>query len=147
MMVGFRVGSIVDEIGPQALLHAFFSTISHHLEPDGWGSRFPTLLNRLYKGKLVASKAAAALAEVKVIQEELADFRPDQVIWDYEDPMLAPPKGMRASGKNAGLSRYFVTSTGRDLFGVLTECLTALQQEGGTMTIVRYGSPADLAGQ
>ncbi len=36
MGVGIQLGRITDEIGSGAFLHAFFSTISGNLEPNGW---------------------------------------------------------------------------------------------------------------
>jgi 2,3-bisphosphoglycerate-dependent phosphoglycerate mutase len=138
MAVGFRVGSIVDEIGTQDFLHAFFSTISHHLEPSGWGSRFPELMNELYQGKLESGKTAKALADLSTIKRELAQHRPDEVMWDIENPSARPPWGDNISKEITDLSNYFVTSTGKDVFGVLEECLKASQRNGSRVTIEQY---------
>jgi 2,3-bisphosphoglycerate-dependent phosphoglycerate mutase len=138
MSVGFKVGSIIDEVGTPAFLHAFFSTISYHLEPEGWGSRFPEIMGDLYGGKLDASKAEKALTDVHVIRQELKAYSPEQVVWDIENPQAAPPWGNDISSEITDLSNYFVTSTGRDLFGVLIECLTALQRKSGSLTIESY---------
>jgi hypothetical protein len=41
MTVGLQIHGITTEIGTGSFFHAFFSTISHHLEPKGWGTVYP----------------------------------------------------------------------------------------------------------
>ena len=64
MTVGIKVGSNTDKIGSPAFLHAFFSTISGNLEPNGWGSRFPAIMNKLYQGSISALEVTAAIEEL-----------------------------------------------------------------------------------
>jgi len=64
MAVGITIGSITTEMGASSFVHAFFSTISAHCEPDGWGSRFPHLMNELYQGCLPHAHARAAMEEL-----------------------------------------------------------------------------------
>jgi 2,3-bisphosphoglycerate-dependent phosphoglycerate mutase len=138
MGVGFQVGSIIDEIGTPDFLHAFFSTISYRLEPKGWGSRYPNLMLHLYEeGKLDSSLGEEALREAADARERLREFPPNQVVWDVENLTARPPWGDDISTDVTDLSNYFVTSTGRDLFEVLVECLEALLEEGGEMEIVQ----------
>ena len=122
MAVGIKVGSITDEIGTSDFLHAFFSTVSYNLE-QGWGSRFPALLNHLYQGSLEAELAPAAIQELKLIKEELAAFAPGKVVWDVEDLSKQPPWGANISPEITSLANYFVTSTGRDLISIFIEAL------------------------
>jgi hypothetical protein len=138
MAVGFRVGNIIDEVGSTDFLHAFFSTISGRLEPRGWGSRFPELMNELYQGRLGSAKAQKVLMDLATIRAELKRFQPKDVIWDIEKPEGRPPWGDKISSDITDLSNYFVTSTGRDMFEVLDECLLALKVKGGEMTIENY---------
>lgn len=135
MTVGFRVGGIIDEVGTSDFLHAFFSTISVHLEPEGWGTRYPELMNELYQGKLEQKAAEKVLKDVSEIREQLKAFPPRDVVWDIERPDAKPPWGDNISTDITDLSNYFVTSTGRDVFEVLIECLEALKSEGGCMTV------------
>lgn len=136
MSVGFQVGNILEEVGAADFLHAFFSTISYHLEPGGWGTRYPVLMNGLYRqGSLDAYQSVRALQEVREIRDLLRSYRPEQVIWDIEDLTAKPPWGDDISSEITSLADYFVASSGRDLFDVLIECLEELGQEGGKMTI------------
>lgn len=130
MAIGIEVDNIWTEIGAGSFLHAFFSTLSHRLEPDGWGSRFPTLMNELYQGRLPSGSAKIALTELQTAKQELKKFSPSQVIWDIENLDARPPWGDNISSDITDLSNYFVTSAGRDLFGVLEESLTWSAKKG-----------------
>lgn len=57
MTIGIKLGQITDEIGSSDFFHSFFSTIAGNLEPEGWGSRFPTMMNTFYAGKLESWKS------------------------------------------------------------------------------------------
>ena len=138
MTVGFKLGSITDEVGTSQFLHAFFSTISGNLEPNGWGTRFPVLLNKLYQGELEQTDAAVALAELDRIEMELRKLPPSKVIWDIENLQLSPPWGSDISSDITSLASYFVTSTGRDLISVLREILEELRDVGGVVSVVSY---------
>ncbi|WP_120512568.1 immunity 70 family protein [Photobacterium salinisoli] len=136
MTVGLKLGSITDEIGGQDLFHAFFSTVSYRLEKNGWGSRFPCLLKKLYQGRLEQGDANQALEEIDVITSEFRNLSLNKVIWDIENLDASPPWGSNISSDITDLSNYFVTSTGRDLISVLKECLEELRDEGGLIEIV-----------
>lgn len=135
MAVHLRVGNRIWEVGTGDLLHAFFSTVSYHLEPNGWGARFPVLMKSLYQGRLEAAEAEAALNELGTIQAELKAYPPSQVIWDIENLAARPPWGDNISQDITDLSNYFVTSDGRDLIEVMRMALERLQKAGGTLTI------------
>ena len=68
-------------------------------------------------------------------REKLKNYSPYEVIWDIENIEEKPPWGNDISPSITNLSNYFITSTGRDLFEVLLECLQALEQQGGVLTI------------
>jgi hypothetical protein len=136
MTVGIQLGNITDEIGTSDFFHAFFSTISANLEPDGWGSRFPVIMKRLYSGEVAGSEAANAILELATIRSALAKIHPDKVVWDIEDRSKHAPWGNRISSDITNLSSYFVTSTGRDLIGVLDEIFEELNSRGGVARVV-----------
>lgn len=123
MAVGIKVGSITDEIGTSDFFHAFFSTVSGNLESDGWGSKYPVLMKKLYQGNLSAKDASKAVDELKEIKILLADFSPNKMIWDIENSEKQPPWGDRISKEITSMANYFVTSTGKDLISTLIEAL------------------------
>jgi hypothetical protein len=138
MAVGIKVGSITDEIGTGDFFHAFFSTVSGNLEPSGWGSKFPTVMNKLYKGKVNPKEAVSALDELKEIQSFLSSYKTEKVIWDIEAPEKQPPWGTNISSEITSLDNYFVTSTGRDLINTLLEALEDAVKSNKPLEIVQY---------
>ncbi|MDX1527868.1 MAG: immunity 70 family protein [Gammaproteobacteria bacterium] len=137
MGVGLRVGNITTEVGTGDFLHAFFSTVSFHLERDGWGSRFPELFNELYQGDLPPEHCDKVLADLETIKSELASLEPGQVVWDIDNLEAQPPWGDHISEEITSLANYFVTSGGRDLFEVLIECLEYQVSQSVNMTIAQ----------
>lgn len=129
MGVGITVGSITDEIGASSFLHAFFSTISAHCEPGGWGSRYPHLMNELYQGHLSAKNALVALQELRDAKSQLSKLPPSQIVWAIEDRSAQPPWGNNIAPSITSLGNYFVSSAGRDLFEVFEEALSAASEE------------------
>lgn len=137
MGVGLRVDNITTEVGTSDFFHAFFSTVSFHLEPDGWGSRFPELLNELYQGDLPLEHCEKVLTDLETVRSELASLNPGKVVWDIENPESRPPWGDNISDEITSLAIYFVTSGGRDLFEVLFECLEYQKSRRVNMTITQ----------
>ena len=135
-MIGFHVGNFSIEVGSASFLHAFFSTISYHLEPNGWGTSYPELMFELYQGKLNAKDVSKVLDDLHRIREAFKSLKPDMVVWNIENLEEKPPWGSNISSDITDLSNYFVTNDGEDLFDVLNKCLNYLQQgKGQRLTI------------
>jgi len=122
MTVGLGVGQITDELGASSFVHAFFSTISGNCEKR-WGAKYPHLMNELYQGHLKAENANAALSELRDALSKLNELPVSSLIWDIEDKDAKPPWGNNIASTITCLGNYFVTSTGRDMFGVMEEAL------------------------
>jgi 2,3-bisphosphoglycerate-dependent phosphoglycerate mutase len=135
MAVGFKIDFLWYQIGHGDFLHSFFSTISYHLEPSGWGTRYPYLMKHLYRGKLSWQDVPKAVEEVLEIRSKLEHFSPDKVVWDIEDFSKQPPWGNNISPTITNLANYFVTSDGRDLFEVLLMALQDAWEEKIDMEI------------
>ena len=129
MSIGIKVGSITDEIGAPSFVHAFFSTISAHCEYKGWGSQFPHLMNELYQGRVSSANALAALEELQQAKAHLCTLSPSEVVWDIENRQAQPPWGANIAETITNLGNYFVSSTGRDVFGLLEEALATAAEE------------------
>jgi len=135
MEVGFKVDDTTMVVGEAPFLHSFFSTVSHHLEPLGWGTRFPELMNDLFQGRLKHSDAHKVLKDVRIIRKELEQYSPDDVIWDIYDLSLSPPVRDHMNEHITSLANYFVGSSGRDLFEALLKCLRRSIETEAAMTI------------
>lgn len=123
MAVGFKVKYYWYQVGHGDFLHSFFSTISYHLEQNGWGTEYPFLLNELYNGKLENKNIDSAITELEAIRKKLQYYSPSQVIWDIEDLSKRPPWGDNISKDITNLSNYFITSEGKGVIDLLVKAL------------------------
>jgi 2,3-bisphosphoglycerate-dependent phosphoglycerate mutase len=130
MAIALMIDNVATELGRGDFVHAFFSTISARLEPEGWGTRFPVLMTELYQGEMPKAHAAHALEELRTARKELLTFSPTEVVWDIENRSAQPPWGMNISSDITLLANYFVTSTGRDMFDTMIEDLEFLRDQG-----------------
>lgn len=92
-------------------------------------------MHELYQGTLPAEHLAAGADELAQIKQELAQFSPDQVIWDIDDRSLTPPWGDNISEDITDLSNYFVTSEGEDFLTVFAAALDKAQQRNVPLKI------------
>nr|WP_286672474.1 Imm70 family immunity protein [Cohnella hashimotonis] len=102
------------EIGSGDFLHCFFSTISYRLEPNGWGSKYPFMMKKLYHEDMEKKYNLQLLEEVKAIQNSWS-ISPDDVVWDIEDLSKQPPWGEINDPSIMSLANYFSTESGPDL--------------------------------
>lgn len=136
MTIAFRHGDTVSDIGYEVLLHSLLSTVAVRLEGGEWGSRFPHIMLRLYRGSLDAGDAAAACAEWRDMQAGLAALPPGQVVWDVNDLAMPPPWGEAVGPGVTSMADYHVTAGGLPLLDVMRDCLVALRASGGTLEII-----------
>ena len=135
MPLGLLVGDVSWRVGSPDLLHAFFSTISVRLEPLGWGTRFPALLDDLYHGELTVEAVETALSELMLARRELSSLPASSVVWDADDPYAAPPWGDAMAAPD--VVHAFWTEDGRSLFDVVAAALVMLRDEpAGALRIV-----------
>ena len=92
-------------------------------------------MNELHQGTLPAEHLAAGADELAQIKQELAQFSPNQVIWDIDDRSLTPPWGDNISEDITDLRNYFVTSEGEDFLTVFAAALDKAQQRNASLKI------------
>lgn len=136
MSISIKAGPRLFEIGSSQLLHAFFSTVSFHLEPRGWGTRYPDLLVELYQGHLASKKIPKALVELNEIKSALSRFKPNQIVWDIENLKVRPPWGDNIAPSIQSLADYFATSDGHDLIDVLNHAMKFALEKGFDLAVV-----------
>lgn len=128
MTIGFKVKYNWYQIGEPDLFYAFFSTVAFHLENKNWGSRFFTVMNEFYQGKLSYDQIKPTYNELLIIKEELKKYPPEKVIWDFDDLSKKAPCGNNISEDIKDLSDYFVTSDGENLFDLIFRALYKAEQ-------------------
>lgn len=130
MSISIHVGEHSEPLGSGSYLHSFLSTISHHLEPQGWGTRYPELMVDLSQGSLRHSKSRKALQDLVDIQKTLKKYSPRDVVWDINDLGTRPPWGDDIDSDITDLSNYFITSSGKDMFQVIADFLKISADSG-----------------
>ena len=141
MPVGLVVGDSFYEIGTSDLLNAFFSTISHNLEPNGWGSVYPLVMQELFQGSLKWKRSETVIENLQQIRECLKQFSPDKVVWNIENLTKRPPWGDDIQNPNViDLSNYFVTDQSYDMFDIFIEALTESMENKKNVDICFFDS-------
>ena len=106
-------------IGTGDFFYSFFSTVGVLLEREGWGSRFPAIMNELYWGRLPNEHLDEAEEELAEIRAELKKYPRTKPIWDFEDPSQAPPWEVEYPDFVTDLSNAFVTASGKVLLDII----------------------------
>jgi hypothetical protein len=122
------------ELAAPDIVQALFATITHRLEPDGRGSRFPVVVLGLYGGRLMPEEMLAAITEIDVITGALQALPLDRAVRSLKD--LTPFRA--GNGGAASLFEYFLTLDGTPLLAALR---TALQESRAAAAPIRFESP------
>jgi hypothetical protein len=130
-----RVGSWSRTLGSQRIVNALGASIAYRLEPQADAQRFPALLVDLWRGRLPASKADAALAELEVVQRELAALPASKAVWSVSDLRRIDDTQLPVNHAAASLADYFVAPDGRPLLAVIREAVQQAMVAGETLTV------------
>lgn len=119
-------------LGNGDVLYSFFSTVSKLLEPNGWGTRFPYLLNYLCDYGVVKYEDVDKLKkEVLFIKYMLRQYNLTQAVYDYKYPELEIPFGKTEFyDENANLDDGFCV--GEEKYGykpITTIILQSIEEE------------------
>ncbi|KFN02325.1 hypothetical protein D0U04_28365 [Bacillus clarus] len=138
-VVGFGVDSFFYETEHPDFLHSFFSTISYHTEPEGWGTKYTLLMKDLYFNKLNWQDASEALKNVEEIRETLSKIPPSEVIWDIENLTKKPPYGDKIPEDITNLAAYYTTERGKAFLTLLRNARKGSVEEKQDGTIGKMG--------
>jgi hypothetical protein len=118
-----RVGGQTYDLGPSEMVDGLFATISYRLEPDGRGSRYPIVMNRLYAGVAMSpSDAPAAKRELQEIDARLAALPPDRVVWSLSNLRRRDDTLLPVDHAARNVRDYFIAN-GRPLMTILDEAV------------------------
>ncbi len=90
MYLVFSIKFYMYQIGKADLLYSLFSTICVRLENGEWGSKYPNIMNKLFKGKLENKFIDEALEEIEEIKEGLRNLPVESLVWDIDDLQAKP---------------------------------------------------------
>jgi hypothetical protein len=137
---------IITEIGSGDLLHSLFSTIACRLEDGQWGARFSVVMGPFYQGAAITRETATeALGEWRDVQAGLAALPPSAVVWDIEQPGIAPPWGGKVESHVTSMANYYITQHGLNLVTDILENLECVVESGGSLQFVSAPSAADVS--
>ncbi|EMA6342829.1 Imm70 family immunity protein [Bacillus cytotoxicus] len=118
--VGFGIDFMFYEVGHPDILHSFFSTMSYHTEPDGWGTKYPLLMKSLYFDELRWEDVREARENLKEIIKQLEEKKTEEIIWDIEDITKRPPwEGRELPPQVIDLVTYFAREDGQTFSDLL----------------------------
>jgi hypothetical protein len=120
----------LDEIAPDHVLRALFATISYRLEPDGWATRFPVVLDQLQQGSLDAGRADQALTELEQIEAQLRSLPPDLVVWSLDDLRVRNDSKQPVNHNAKNIYDYFIARDGTPLVHKLREIVLECRSQG-----------------
>lgn len=130
-----RVGEWTRVLARPEVLEDFAATLGERLEPGGRGTRFPLLVDHLLAGRLEASEAAGALAELEVAARELAALPPSKSVAPSTEPWSAGDRGDAGGAEAGGAAVDFVDRAGRPLVEALREAIEECGRSGFPLTV------------
>ncbi|SHK18951.1 Immunity protein 70 [Clostridium cavendishii DSM 21758] len=137
MNVGLFYSEIWWEIGSPDLLHSLFSTISYNLEQNGWGSKYPYLLKKLYNSKIERGETEMALNEIMDIKEKFLSLSAQNMIWDIEETTKKVPLNYNYHLKAQNLAECFISVGEKNIIEKLIETLEWCTKKNFTLEIRR----------
>ena len=133
--VSMQVGETTVGLGDIDVVEAFYNTVSYRLEPDGWGTRFPALMDELFEGRVSAASADRALEELGVVERELSELPREKVVWDVHDRRPIEDTFRSVNHDAAYLRDYFVRADGTPIVDAMREALETARRTGQPVTI------------
>ena len=141
------VGGDARPLAALAIVEAFFATVSYRLEPDGWSSRFPVVLNGLYASRFEPQKDGdAALLELEIIERELKALSPEGAIASLRNLARLDDAHLTVNRGAANLYEYFVAADGETpILQELRQAVSTARQTGQPIKMSASISPQTRA--
>src|SRR5450755_372243 len=106
------VGDHSAEFASETIISVLFTNI-RRLEPQGSGSRFPTLMTNMEFGSLTPKLAELALRELAIIEAELRQIAVSNVVWKMGNGLPVDPASQQVNRQAANVFEYFVDASGQ----------------------------------
>lgn len=112
---------IVD-VGGSDIWHSLYSTVAVRLRK--FTKTIPHALKFLQLGRCPSSTAFATARELNLVRDALSQIRPEQAVYDKDDPDRVAPWSGNISGIVTSCGNMFLTADGKDLLYELVSILT-----------------------
>ncbi len=105
------------------------------MEPGGWATRFPIVLDHLLAGRLTPEQADAAVTELARLGTELEALAPDLAVASLSDLAKVSASLIPVNHAASSLATYFVAVDGRPLLDVLREAALRAKASGRSVNL------------
>jgi hypothetical protein len=130
-----RVGDWSAVLGPMHIVNALAATIRYRLEPEEHLKHVPIVLGQLFRGALAPGQAAAALAELDMIQQAFEKLPRERAIWSLADLRRLDDSTLPVHHQARHLAEYFIAPDGTPLLAVLREAVLQCQRQNRVLTV------------
>lgn len=134
-MAKAAVGDWSVDLAPAYVLDALFATISLRLEPNGWASRFPVVLDHVEAGRIEPARADMALNELRTIARELADVPVDRIVWGRNDSRSRDDTAQPVNRGARNACEYFVGADRRPILDSLSDAVAQCRSSGQPLIV------------
>jgi Immunity protein 70 len=138
------VGEHSAEFASETLISVLLTNI-RRLEPQGSGSRFPTLMTNLEFGSLTPRLAELALRELATIEAELRQVPVKNVVWKLGNGLSVDPAAQPVNRQAANVFEYFVDASGQPLISRLLDGVHECLRSGQRMRLTSPNTGAQKA--
>lgn len=101
------------DIGTSDTWKALYSTIVSCIENSK--EKYPRAIQLLETGKCISNQGYESAREFNHIRDELSNYKPDQAVYDIDNPELIAPWKKDLSPVITSCANLFVTADGKDL--------------------------------
>ena len=110
------------DIGTSEYYYAFYSTVL--IRCNKRKEDIPKALSFFETGKCLCSDALDTARQVNIIRDILSNYKPDQMVYDYNNPNNANPLLDDLSYVVTSCANVFLTNDGKDLLFEIVSILT-----------------------
>ena len=93
-------------------------------------------INFLISGKCDAASASEVAKQFKIIRTELSKFKPDQIIYDADNPDKEAPWKDNISPTITSCADFYTTADGKDLLSEIVDILTYAAAKGVSVELM-----------
>lgn len=123
-------------LGREDLVQSLFANIAFHLENDKWGSKYPVIMNKFYKGKLEAKEIRQAIKEMKEIKNKLTEIHVKDMMWCFDEFVIPTP--FADDLEDMSLSEYFINVKGNMIIDVILDILSIAKKNRKGIYVGNY---------
>jgi len=104
-------------LGEKELVKAFFINVAYHLENNEWGSKYPTVMKKFYKGKLEKNELKQMIKELDEINKKFTEIKLEKLMWFDGDTIIPAP--FEETPPQTALKNFFINNQETDIIDAI----------------------------